>query len=86
MQGRDLDDLYTIHEREIMLLELKIKELRNDISTLTNSDDDKTYKSMVRKLNDECKKMENRLSEQKVSNGKTVILEKQLKELRNKYE
>jgi hypothetical protein len=52
MQGRDLDDLYTIHEREIMLLELKIKELRNDISTLTNSDDDKTYKSMVRKLND----------------------------------
>lgn len=78
MQERGLDELYTIHEREIMLLELKIKELRNDIATLCNNSDEKTCKSMVRKLNDEIKRLESRNSEQKVSNSKVITLEKQL--------
>lgn len=69
-----------------MLLELKIKELRNDIATLCNSNDEKSYKSMVRKLNDEIKRLESRNAEQKVANGKTIILEKQINELRVKYE
>jgi hypothetical protein len=71
---RDLEELYTIHEREIMLLELKIKELRNDIATLCSSSDEKTLKSIVRKLNEEVKRLEGRNSEQKVANGKTIIL------------
>jgi hypothetical protein len=71
---RDLEELYTIHEREIMLLELKIKELRNDLALLCNSNDEKSFKSMVRKLNEEIKRLESRNSEQKVSNGKTMIL------------
>jgi hypothetical protein len=41
---------------------------------------------MVRKLNEEVKRMESRHSEQKVSNGKTMLLEKQMAELRGKYE
>lgn len=61
-----------------MLLELKIKELREDIAALCNSPDEKTCKSMVRKLNDEIKRLESRNSEQKLSNGKTLSLEKQL--------
>ena len=35
-----------------MLLELKIKELRTDISNLCNGADEKSYKAMVRKLNE----------------------------------
>jgi len=35
-----------------MLLELKIKELRNDITVLTEGGDEKSYKTMVRKLNE----------------------------------
>lgn len=33
-----------------MLLEMKIKELRNDIITMSNGEE-KSYKGMIRKLN-----------------------------------
>lgn len=69
-----------------MLLELKIKELREDVAALCRESDEKTYKGMVRKLNEEIKRLENKNSEQKVANGKTTMLEKQLKELRSKYD
>lgn len=45
-----------------MLLELKIKELRNDITVLSNSPEDKSYKAMVRKLNEEIKRLESKSS------------------------
>jgi hypothetical protein len=61
-----------------MLLELKIKELRNDIDSLTSGADEKTYKAMVRKLNEEIKRLELKNSEQKVSSAKVATLEKQL--------
>lgn len=41
---------------------------------------------MVRKLNEEIKRLESKSSEQKVANGKTAILEKQLAEIRRKYD
>lgn len=41
---------------------------------------------MVRKLNEEIKRLESKSSEQKVANGKTAVLEKQLAEIRRKYE
>jgi hypothetical protein len=41
---------------------------------------------MVRKLNEEIKRLEGKHSEQKVSHGKAIILERQLGELRGKYE
>lgn len=41
---------------------------------------------MVRKLNEEVKRLENRASEQKVSSARIVLLQKQIAELRSKYE
>lgn len=35
-----------------MLLELKIKELRNDIAVLCEKGDEKSLKAMIRKLNE----------------------------------
>ena len=40
---------------------------------------------MVRKLNEEVKRLENRKGEQKVSGAKMVNLEKQLQETKKKY-
>lgn len=69
-----------------MLLELKIKELREDIAKLCSGPDDKSYKAMVRKLNEEIKRLELKNSEKKVSNSKLLLLEKQLQEVRKKYD
>lgn len=65
---------------------MKIKELREDVAALCKESDEKTYKGMVRKLNEEIKRLENRNSEQKVTNGKATMLEKQLREMRSKYD
>ena len=59
--------------------------MRNDITQLCEGGDDKSYKTMVRKLNEEVKRLENRKGEQKVSGAKMVNLEKQLQETKKKY-
>jgi septal ring factor EnvC (AmiA/AmiB activator) len=41
---------------------------------------------MVRKLNEEVKRLENKNAEQKVTGGKMAALEKQVKDLKQKYE
>jgi len=42
-------------------------------------------KGIVRKLNEEVKKIEGKYSEQKISKSKLVLVEKQVKEWREKY-
>ena len=68
-----------------MMLELKIKELRNDISSLCQGADEKSYKTMVRKLNEEVKRLEDHKGEKKISGAKMISLEKQLQEMKKKY-
>lgn len=53
---------------------------------MTAGADEKTYKAMVRKLNEEIKRLELKNAEQKVSNAKVATLEKQLQEMKKKYE
>lgn len=69
-----------------MVLELKIKQLREDITILSGSTDQKSLKGIVRKLNEEVKKIEGKYSEQKISKSKLVLVEKQVKEWREKYQ
>lgn len=69
-----------------MALQLKIKELRDDISNLTSNPNDKTFKSMVRKLNDQVKLLENTNAEQKVSRARLMQLERHAQEWKKKYE
>ena len=61
-----------------MLLELKIKELRSEIGSLCKGADEKTSKGMVRKLNEEVKRLEHRNAETKVSASKMVKLEQEI--------
>ena len=67
---KGLNELYSIHEKEI--------------SSLCKGADDKTAKAMVRKLNEEVKRLENKNAEMKVTGSKMAGLERQVKELRKK--
>ncbi|CAM6005146.1 unnamed protein product [Sphagnum balticum] len=69
-----------------MLLELKIQELRGDITVLTSGEGESSYKGMVRKLNEELKRSEARTAQQKASHGKCLMLEKQVAELKSKLD
>ncbi len=44
------------------------------MAALCKESDEKTYKGMVRKLNEEIKRLEYKNSEQKVNNGKATML------------
>lgn len=83
---KGLSDLYTIHEREIMLLEIKIDELRKDISKLcsksTGSKEAQNLKAMIKKLNDEVAHFQKANPTHKLAQGKIKMLEKENNDLK----
>lgn len=73
-----------------MLLELKIEELRKDVSTLASKSggtkESQNLKAMIKKLNEEIAHYQKSSPAHKLAQGKIKMLEKELTDLRSKYQ
>lgn len=88
MEDKGYSEIYSIHEKQIMMLELKIQELRATISKICAGKDENSkdrgnsskqvqnLREVVKKLNDQIINDKKNSMVTKLNQGKIKILEK----------